>query len=182
LAAVLAALTVAATAAWAGAIEVTVTHKTGAYEVRGQFETAARLDTVWEVLTDYQHIPSFVGSMKHSDVVRRDSTRVQLRQVASIGVFPLRRTARVTLEVDETPGERIEFRDLLRQDFHVYRGSWTLSGDSTRTFVGYALEAAPRVGAPRWLGRGMLSHSVRDLLTQVRAEIERRAVVGAPAR
>jgi hypothetical protein len=129
------------------------------------------------VLTDYAHIPSFVESVKHSDVVRRDSTRAQVRQLAAIGVFPLRRTARVTLEVDELPGVRIAFRDLLKQDFHAYSGSWALAGDSVRTVVSYALDASPRVGAPRWLGRGMLSHSARDLLNQVRAEIERRSAV-----
>lgn len=180
-AAVLAALVAAAPAARAEGVEVLVTNRAGAYEVRGRFETAARLDTVWEVLTDYAHIPSFVESVKRSDVILRDSARVQIRQVASVGVFPLRRTARVMLEVREHPRARIEFRDLLRENFHIYDGSWSLGGDSTRTVVSYALAASPRAGTPRWLGRSMLSHSARDLLTQVRAEIERRAAT-APQR
>lgn len=170
-----AALVLVATSAWAQSVSVTVSDSAGAYEVRGRFETSARMDTVWEVLTDYGNISRFVESMKQSDVVARDSTHVRVRQVATVGLFPMRKTARVTLDVQERPPGRIEFHDMLLQDFHAYRGSWSLSRDSTRTVVAYALDASPRSGAPGWLGRSLMSHSARDLLTQVRAEIERRA-------
>ena len=175
LAAALAALVLTAPGVRAQGVSVTVSDSAGAYEVRGRFEIAARMDTVWEVLTDYGNISRFVESMKQSDVVARESTHVRIRQVATIGLFPMRKTARVTLDVHERPPGRIEFQDMLLQDFHAYRGSWSLSRDSTRTVVLYALDASPRSGAPGWLGRSLMSHSARDLLHQVRAEIERRA-------
>lgn len=164
-----------ATIAGSASVPVTVDYRDGGYEVRGSFTTVARLDTVWEVLTDYEHIPSFVTAVKHSDVERRADGLVKVRQVASVGVFPLRRSARVTLDVREEAGVRIEFRDMLGKDFSLYSGEWSLSGDSTRTVVAYALAATPRGMVPRWLGRSMMSRSASDLLSQVRAEIERRA-------
>ncbi len=171
----LALLLVGAGAARAASVPVTVGYRDGVYEVRGEFATRARLDTVWEVLTDYDHIPSFVESVKHSDVEHRADGVVKVRQMASVGVFPFRRSARVTLDVREEARSRIEFHDMLGKDFSVYSGAWSLSGDSTRTVVVYSLNATPRVMVPRWLGRSMLSHSASDLLSQVRAEIERRA-------
>ena len=171
----LAALILCATATGASDISVSVQNDDGVYQVRGRFETAARLWLVWAVLTDYEHIPSFVESVKHSDVEERDGARVKVRQMAAIGVFPLRRRVRVTLDVREQPERRIEFRDLLGHDFRLYHGSWSLRGDSASTVVDYALDAAPMSAAPQWLGRSMMSHSAQDLLKQVRDEIERRS-------
>ncbi len=171
----LALLMLWATASRASDIAVSVQNDDGLYQVRGHFETAARLELVWKVLTDYEHIPSFVESVKHSDVEERDGARVKVRQTAAIGVFPLRRRVRVTLDVREHPQRRIEFRDLLGHDFRLYHGSWSLRGDSVSTVVEYALDATPRSAAPQWIGRSMMSHSAQDLLQQVRDEIERRS-------
>ncbi|MCC6348280.1 MAG: SRPBCC family protein [Candidatus Eisenbacteria bacterium] len=177
-----AGLVLAAPASRAEGVELTVTNRAGTYEVRGRFETTADLDTVWRVLTDYTSISSFVGSVRRSEVVLRDGEHLRIRQTATVGVFPFQRTARVLLEVAESPPSRIEFHDVLREDFRTYDGSWSLSGDSLRAVVSYSLDASPRASAPGWLGRGMLSRSARDLLTQVRAEIERRAAKAAPRR
>src|SRR6185503_14567908 len=99
-------------------------YREGAYEVRGSFDTTAPLALVWEVLTDYERIPSFVESMKQSTVERRTGSRLQIRQQAVVGVFPVRRKARLLLDALERRPERIEFRDTLGQDFRFYRGAW----------------------------------------------------------
>ena len=167
---------------WSGAaraddVTVSVGHREDVYEVRGRFTTRASVDSVWRLLTDYERIPRFVKSMKQSTVERRDGPRVRIRQVASLGAFPMKKTAWLTLEVlEEQPG-RIAFRDTLGRDFRTYRGAWELRGDSTQTIVSYTLDATPKTAAPHWIGRGMMSHAARDLLEQVRAEAERR--VGA---
>jgi len=130
---------------------------------------------VWRVLTDYEHIPGFVGSMKHSTVEHRDGPRVRVNQSASIGVFPMRKTARLALDVLEEQPDRLAFRDTLGQDFRLYSGSWELLSDSSRTTVIYSLDATPKAPVPSWIGRSMMSHAATDLLRQVHAEIERRA-------
>lgn len=169
------ALSLFAAAAPAGEITLTVEHREGAYSVRGRFATSAPMDVVWAVLSDYENIGAFVESMKQSTIEKRSGARLQVRQQAVVGVFPMRRKARLLLDVLERPPERIEFRDVLGQDFHSYQGAWDLAGDSTETKVAYSLDVAPKTMAPRWLGRGMISHSAQDLLRQVRDEIERRA-------
>ncbi len=81
----------------------------------------------------------------------------------------------VTLEVEEEAPNRIQFRDLLGEDFRHYSGSWELMSDSSRTIVAYALDARPRASVPHLIGRSMMSHGANDLLSQVRTEMERRA-------
>jgi uncharacterized protein YndB with AHSA1/START domain len=155
-------------------VAVTVDYRDDVYEVHGRFSTRASVDSVWRLLTDYERIPGFVKSMKESTVQRRDGPRVRVRQVASLGAFPMKKTAWLTLEVLEERPHRIAFRDTLGRDFRTYSGLWELRRDSTQTLVLYTLEATPKTAAPHWIGRGMMSHAARDLLQQVRAEAERR--------
>ena len=156
-------------------VTVSVVHRDDVYEVRGRFATRASLDTVWRVLSDYDRIPTFVKSMKQSTVEHRDGPQVRVRQVASLGAFPMKKTAWLALEVTEEPPHRIVFHDTLARDFRHYRGAWELRPESTQTVVLYTLDATPRTAAPHWIARSMMSHAASDLLKQVHAEVERRA-------
>ena len=161
----------------AGASDVTVKveHKDEVYGVRGRFETTVPVQVAWAVLTDYEGIPRFVNSMKQSQVVARDGSGLRLRQVATVGVFPARKTSRILLQVQEREPHRIQFHDVSRQDFHQYEGAWELAADSARITVSYTLDARPRSPILHVFGRSMMSHAAQDLLKQVRAEMERRA-------
>src|SRR5579864_1865459 len=44
--------------------------KGGSYDIQGTFTVEADPSVVWEVLTDYHHIPKFVGSLKKSLIDR----------------------------------------------------------------------------------------------------------------
>ena len=126
------------------------------------------------MLTDYGRIPSFVNSIKQSVVLRSGDDSLRVHQVAAVGVFPFHFTARVTLAVTEEPLQRIDFLDVLGEDFFRYAGSWSLRADPGATTIQYSLLAIPRSNVPAWLGRSMMSHSVADLLLQVHREIDRR--------
>jgi hypothetical protein len=154
---------------------VTVESHAGAFDVRGSFKTHAPLSLAWDVLTDYDHIASFVSSMRASHVEQRSGDTLRVHQVAAITVLLFHRTATVTLAVTEMPPHRIEFVDVLGQDFTRYSGSWTLRADSGATEVSYALAATPQTGPSGWFSRGVMSRTTSDLLSQVRKEIERRA-------
>jgi carbon monoxide dehydrogenase subunit G len=152
-----------------------VAARNGVFEVHGEFTAHAPVATVWEVLTDYEHIASFVSSIKSSAVVRQGDDSLRVHQVATVVVFPFHFTAHVTLVVREHAPRRIDFVDVLGKDFRRYAGSWSLREEAGSTVVEYVLEATPRSGAPGWIGRSMLSHGANDLLLEVREEVERRA-------
>jgi Polyketide cyclase / dehydrase and lipid transport len=160
-------------------VAVEVDEADGAYRVRGAFIVAAPRDVVWSVLTDYAKIGKFVSSVRSSTVERQCCGRSVVTQSAVGGFFPFRRTMHVVLDVRETGGTRITFRDLAKHDFRRYSGQWVIARDSAVTSVAYALDALPRAAMPHALGRGVLSRSARDLLTQVRDEMVRRTLVAA---
>jgi hypothetical protein len=160
---------------------VSVEDRRSVSEVRGRFEVSVPLPVAWDVLTDYDHIPDFVSSMRMSTVEARVDSGLTVRQEAVAGVFPLRRTAHLLLSVRERPDTSIEFHDVLDRDFRLYRGAWELRAGPTGTRVTYRLDAQPVGATPSFLERAVLSRTVTRLLTQVQAEMVRRAGSGRSA-
>lgn len=160
---------------------VSVADRQSVSEVRGRFEAPVPLSVAWDVLTDYDHIGDFVSSMRTSSVESRADGDLTVRQEAVVGVFPLRRTAHLLLSVRERPDTSIEFHDVLDRDFRLYRGAWELRSGPSGTGVTYRLEAQPVGATPSFLERAVLSRTVTRLLTQVQAEMMRRAGSGRSA-
>ena len=155
-------------------VAVDVRESEGMYRIHGTFTAAVLPAIAWDVLTDYEHIGAFVKSVRTSAFVDRPDGRRVLRQDALAGGFLFRRLVRVELVLEEHAG-RIAFHDVLGRDFRQYAGAWSLLASSAGTEVGYVLDADPLAGVPALLGRGAMSRSARDLLTQVRSEMLRRA-------
>ena len=143
--------------------------------VAGSFRVAVSSTVAWQVLTDYDHIHEFVSSMKESHVERRDADSLLVRQDAISSFFIFHHRVQVLLDVRETPESRITFRDVLGKDFRDYQGEWRITSDSTGTRVNYELQAEPHMAMPKSVCRGMLRDVARDLLSQVRVEMLRRA-------
>lgn len=174
---------IVAVAAWLGAAavaraaepEILLTrHPDKTYEVTGLFTVDASTTVVWDVLSDYDHIPSFVSSMRSSRIreTRGDGT-VLVEQKAVGDMFFLTKTMRILLEVRRTPG-RIDFTDVAGGDFTRYDGDWEARRTPEGVGVSYHLLARPDFSAPSFLMGRAMKRGARRLLDQVRAEIIRR--------
>ncbi|MBI4348628.1 MAG: SRPBCC family protein [Elusimicrobia bacterium] len=147
------------------------------YTVRGAFDVAASPQSAWEVLTDYDGLAAFVDDLRSSRVRERGPQGLLLEQEAVGRFFFLRRKARVVLRVRETAESRIEFEDVLGEDFVRYRGAWTIEAGPEGARVRYELEARPSGPALGAFARKALLDGARDLLDQVRLEILRRSPI-----
>jgi len=156
-------------------VSVTTDNARGECRVLGEFHAPVSDSIVWKVLSDYEHIPRFVRSVRSSELRHGEDGRLLLSQEAVGGIFFMRRRVRVVLEIRELTGRRIGFRDVSGEDFRRYVGEWRLTPDSSGTRVEYELAAEPRVAIPRMVCRSMLRRTAQDLLEQVRVEILRRA-------
>ena len=172
---VLLALVCVAPLAWADDVTIILTEQTHkAYTVEGVFQVKASSTSVWNVLTDYDHIARFVPSMRQSRVVetRPDgSSLVNQEAVGSVLFFSKAVHVRLDVRRDD---EALRFEDLLHKDFRRYAGSWTARTVGEQVEVTYRLEAEPDFMAPSTLMRRGLKRGAKDLLNQVRAEIVRR--------
>jgi hypothetical protein len=146
-----------------------------AYELHGDFEVASSSAQVWGVLTDYEGIPAFVSSMRSSRVREsRDDGSVLVEQKAVGGMFFVKRTVTILLEVKRGP-QTLEFEDVGRESFWRYEGGWTTEATETGMKVSYHLIAQPDFLAPSMVMSRVMKRGARDLLDQVRAEIVRRS-------
>lgn len=160
-------------------IELNVARARAVLTIEGRFRTPATSLAAWNVLTDYDSIERFVSSMRESRVVRRTSDSVWVEQEALGRMMMFRRKLHVRLRIHETRPTRIRFEDVLRRDFHTYRGEWRIEEGAAGTTVVYRLEADPSAAIPDFIARGLFRATAFDLLSQVRAEIERRAEIAA---
>ena len=116
----------------------------------------APLDTLWDVLTDYEALPSYVPNMETCQILERQKGRVRLRQIGCSQSLLWRIAAEAELEVDEikkSPLRReVRFRSL-GGDFERLEGSWILESDVSSsahmtTFLRYEVNATPIAGLP----------------------------------
>lgn len=144
------------------------------FEVSGAFNVQASSTVVWNVLTDYDRIPTFVTSMRSSHIRDAQTNGAVIVEQKAIGdMFFLTRTVRVVLEIHRN-SERLLFKDIGQKDFLIYDGEWEVRTSQEGMRVSYRLRAQPRFLAPSFLLSGAMKRGARNLLNQVRAEIIRR--------
>jgi ribosome-associated toxin RatA of RatAB toxin-antitoxin module len=148
----------------------------GHYKLEGSFFIDADAKAIWEVLTDYENIPRFVGSMKVSHVETRFGDNLVLHQEPEGGFLFFTKRLHLTLKVHETPGKSIVFQDTSHQDFTFYQGSWQIkpAEDGKGFEVIYDLDAQQNFDAPAFLAGDAVSGGARDLLKKIREEIIKR--------
>ncbi len=151
--------------------------RSAAYELDGGFEVAASSGVVWDVLTDYEGIPSFVTSMRSSRVrERRDDGTLLVEQKAVGGMFFVKRTVTILLEVRRTDAG-LRFEDVGRESFWRYEGGWATEPAAGGVRVSYHLIAQPDFTAPSMIMSRVMKRGARELLDEVRAEIVRRSAL-----
>jgi hypothetical protein len=162
-----------------GGVTVVVTPGPSGIQVEGRCRVEASRADAWEVLTDYDGIDGFVSSMRESRVMERATDHVLVEQVAVGRLFLFSRRMRVVLWVHEQPPSHIQFEDVLRRDFEDYRGDWQVVEHGDEVEIVYRVSARPAFNVPDVVARGVFRRTVRDLVSEVGAEIVRRAQLAA---
>jgi hypothetical protein len=158
----------------ADALSLTFQEKDRAYDIQGSFYVANDASVVWDVLTGYEHIPQFVGSLKRSHVEEDlGPYHFLLEQEFEGGFLFFTKRVRVLLDVHETWYQSINFTDIDHKDFWFYEGSWQLVPDPSNGLkIIYTLKAKQNFDAP--FAGDYMRGGVKDLLNAVRREILRR--------
>lgn len=147
----------------------------GTHRLEGEFVVAASTSAVWEILTDYDHMPAFISSVRSSRRVRRQSDGWMVDQVMTGNVGFFRKRVHLLLDVKENPVSEITFEDVSRSSFKSYMGTWRLIKKGPVMHVHYTLEATPAFFAPDFIAVGAFKKTVKRLLEEVRQEIIQRS-------
>ena len=139
-----------------------------------QLRTAIPIDVLWEVLTDYEKLDSFIPNLTSSQLVFREGSTVGLQQVGSQQLLGLRFSAQVLLELTEyRPEGLLQFR-MLRGDFRRFEGAWRVRSLPEGSSLLYELTVQGCVGMPIALIEERLRDDLSSNLNAVEQEAMRR--------
>lgn len=142
-------------------------------------EIATHLDQVWQVLTDYDNLASFIPNLSLSQRLRHPGGGIRLEQIGSQCFLNLKFCARVVIDMVEEFPHRLKFT-LVEGDFRQFQGEWQLQPLSTglATRLTYDLIICPAWGMPIALIEG---HICQDLSRNLQAISDRALTLNPPS-
>lgn len=133
---------------------------------------------VWDVLTDFEHLPRFVSNIKSSRVVSREGNIVRVAQVGKTSFGPLSFEFQSERELTLSPHEGFESR-MISGNMKRFHGSTKLEPVDGKTRIRYRSEAVPDTVIPLGLGRSLIEAETREHFQDIRREVLRRKAATA---
>jgi uncharacterized membrane protein len=128
---------------------------------------------VWEVLTDFEHLPRFVSNITSTRVLARDDNVVRVSQQGKTSYGPLTFEFQSVRELTLTPYERFESR-MLSGNMKSFHGTTNLETVEGMTQIRYHSEAVPDTAIPLSFGRSLIESETREHYREIRQEVLRR--------
>jgi carbon monoxide dehydrogenase subunit G len=164
----------AVAAAGADDMQVMVQRHGPSFRVQAAATVAATLDTVWQVLTDYDHLPEFIPGLTSSVTRLRSGHRALVEQTGEARFLFFSFPIEVRLDVSESPGESISSRGV-GGNLKRMSGRYDMERSGDNILVRYRGELEPDFALPRFIGSLAVRSMVEEQFTAMVAEIERRA-------
>jgi len=156
--------------------EAKVSAKTGLSGVKVEATQLLQTDarTLWETLTDYNRLATFIPDMISSRVISAPGAPKRVEQIADAGIFAFVMPDQVVLAMEETPNTTIRFRAVTGKLVSM-SGEWRIVGDKAPVTLTYRAHIIPLSPIPP-LGSGyFVEDEVRTRFEAVGREAERRA-------
>lgn len=155
------------------ATAVSVSKRDGTYTVNASAEIHATPQTVWEVLTDFEHFTRFVPDMRLSHVLSGSGNAVIVEQKGVADILFFHRLIDAVMAVDMQPQTTIQFH-AIRGNLRMMKGSWTIKPTSTGCHIEYASVSVPDFWTPPLIAPLLVRSEVQEQIDGVIAEIDRR--------
>lgn len=132
------------------------------------------IESVWTVLTDYDHIEDFQPGIEQSSLLEtlpNGEKKIEQQMVQRFLFFKKR--LHLVVRIIEKPPHRIEF-SIIDGDFKCYDGAWVIDPESSIPQLRLALRVEPNFPAPGPVLDYMVRSSSEKSLLSVIKEAERR--------
>jgi carbon monoxide dehydrogenase subunit G len=164
----------AAVALGADDLWVDVDRNGASFAVRAEATVLAPISTVWQVLTDYDHLARFIPGLSRSVVQLRSANRVVVEQQGEARFLVFSYPIEVRLEVLESPTDSIVSR-AIEGNLKRMNGRYELRNSGGGVQLRYSGELEPGFGLPPIIGTLAVRTMVEQQFGAMVAEIERRA-------
>ncbi|GFQ05699.1 hypothetical protein PHJA_002714000 [Phtheirospermum japonicum] len=177
-------------------IEIEI-EKTGknSRRIRSKVAIRASLQTVWDILTDYERLADFIPGLAVSKLLDKRENFARLFQIGEQNLaFGLKFNAKGTIDCFEKDLQTLPFgqkRDIefkmVEGDFQLFEGVWSIeqsdyvaAQDFEATLL-YIVNVKPKVWLPVRLVEGRLCKEIRTNLSCIREEAEKTFRITPPA-
>jgi len=138
---------------------------------------AATQQQVWQVLTDYERLSSFVPDMSSSRLISRTGHEAIVEQNGKTGFLFIKRDVHLVMRVTEQPFSTIDIA-LIEGDMKHYTAHWGLAPSArdgrSGTLVTYSASMEPDFFVPPLVSGPLVQADVEKTMEAVIAEIARR--------
>ena len=142
-------------------------------------QTEARVDLpvtqeiAWDVLTDYEHYPRFIASMRRSKIVSRNPQGLVVEQQGRFGFLFISQDVNVHLLVSESPKTIVEAH-VVDGDLRVMDGRYELTPVGNHVRLSYSGRLVPNFTLPPIFGLSIVRHILFRNFKEMVDEILRR--------
>lgn len=154
-------------------IVVAVHRDARAVVIDGDWLVDAGARDAWDVLTDYDHMATFVSSLSASRIVARADGKLEVEQTSHFGIGLLRYEFDTLREVDLIAQREIR-STLIRGDMKASTFTTRLVPEGGKTRVLVHGRFIPDRWIPPLIGTAVLGSETRKQFAELRAEILRR--------
>jgi len=98
----------------------------GTRRLAAQLTTSASLDSLWNVLTDYDRLNLYIPNLLSSKKIYQNNNNVHLKQVGAQDFLGMKFSAEVTIDLFEVKELGLLKFNLIKGDFRKFEGSWKI--------------------------------------------------------
>jgi carbon monoxide dehydrogenase subunit G len=174
-------LSTAAAAADDGDIEVRVDRRGDLVVVDGGLSVAASPEEAWAVLTDFDHMASFISNLQVSHVVSVTGQTIHVEQKGKSSHGPFSIDFESVKAYELKPFDSIRTH-LISGTFKKFEGRMDLVAQGATTRLVYHGESIPVMWVPPLIGPAMVRSEIREQFGELRDEILRRKKIESGTR
>lgn len=140
----------------------------------GRVLVTAPIDTVWNVVTDYDHFQNFLPGVVSSRILAKQGNQIVFEQVNAVKVLVFTQKSRLVVIADKQYPKQIDFR-LKEGEIKSLNGVWKLEPISaSQVLVTQNVTFDPGNSVPRGLAFNIYKNALADSLKAIKQETERR--------
>ncbi len=128
---------------------------------------------VWAVLTDFDHMASFISNLKESKVISTSADTLKVFQRGSAKYGPISFPFESTREMQLAPFDKIRSH-MISGNMRKMEGTTQLVDEGAQTRIIYHTDSIPGVWIPPIVGKVFIEHEIREQFREIRNEIVKR--------
>lgn len=143
-----------------------------------EFTVAVSPQQAWDVLTDFDHMASFISNVQSSRITQRHGDTLQVAQKGAAAHGPLTFSFDSVREIQLEPIKRISTH-MLSGGMKKLDGTTLLSSDTIGTRVIYHADSIPNTYVPPLIGTKFIENESRHQFEEIRLEMLKRRAATA---